>query len=844
MRSPDPGYDRDMLDLGDLAGRLADATDTASAAEFLGEHLLRCAPESAVRVYVRGPGDRCATCREDPRCTHRNACYHLKASLGPFALPPGHVDRMPKNDPAWKPGRPDGRDGFGAFAPPGEEADAGAWSFHLLPLEAGHEAIGYAGLRTPGPLEKAVLDGARAAAHLTATHLELLLSLEAESARLRQLLLVNELGRKINSILNDEVLLRQATVDIHRTFGFHNVMIFTREGEGDRLRLRAQASARDAPSRLMDGVRTDEGIVGRVCRTVRTEILSDVTEDPDFLPWFPETRSEIAVPIVIRGRVEGILNVESDRLDDFGESERLVLETVANELAIALENARLFGLVKEREDRYRILVESNPGAVLHLDTEGRIVFTNPAARRLTGLEGDHVHGDAPALTDLAAPDDREALESAIRGALRGVAGHTMEMYLVHADGGRHWVDAAFEPLVGEDGNARGVVVLARDRSREKELQDRLWQSEKLGAIGGLVSGVAHELNNPLSAILGYAQLLLDLPTEDWTRADLEKIEKNARRCQGIVESLLAFARQTRMRKRPASINDVIESVLRLHEYQFHMHDVVVERVLDARIPLIDLDVNRWQQVFVNLASNAHQALVESGADKRVIRFETRVRENEIVVEVSDSGPGIPEAVRARVFEPFYTTKDDGTGLGLSICFGIVEEHGGTIELDSDAEEGTRFVIRLPLDTRSATPPASGSLPTTDIGPSGRGRRVLVIDDEPSIRDVVRSVLQRQDYTVEEAEDGAAALGCLAEGAYDVILTDLSMPGEPKGIGIHDHLEKERPELAARTVFLTGYGFDPLMAAEIEDRGRPCIQKPFDIRELVRIVREVADGKRV
>lgn len=832
-----------MVDLGSLAARLADASDVTAAAEALAGHLFELVPGGAVRVFLVGPGDLCPTCHRSADCASRDRCLHLEASLGAFARPPGHVDRIPRDDPSWSEAASGRALETPVRTPPELEAPDTSEPPDcalLVPLPAGGRVVGVVGLRCPAPPASEIEAQVRTSAFLAAAAFRLLLSLEREGRRSRQLMLVSDLGHKVNSILDDELLLRQAAADIHRTFGFHNVMIFMRaDDDRTRLVLKAQASDYEAPSHLHAGVRIDEGVVGRVFRRGAPEVVTDVARDPDFLRWYPDTQAEIGVPIKIAGEIVGVLNVESDRIGSFGEEERLVLETVANQLAIAIENARLFGLVREREDRYRELVESNPGAVIHLDADGAITFVNPAAVDLTGRARDDLILEATSLTSLVLEESRDRLHAAIAEALGGTPRRDVEFQLQHADGRLRSATASFQPLLDEQGDTQGVVVLAQDRTRERELQDRLYQSEKLSAIGGLVSGVAHELNNPLAGILGFAQLLLSRPTEEWTVHDVEKIEKNARRCQNIVENLLAFARQAKLSRRMANLNEIIDSVLRLNEYQLHMDDVEVQRDFDLRIPPLQLDVNRWQQVFVNLASNAHQAIVSAHAEKRLIRFETRAREGEVVVRVSDSGPGIPAEVRARIFEPFFTTKDSGTGLGLGICYGIVTEHGGTIELEPTTGEGTCFRITLPFEARPEMPPP----PKTETGPArsdrGAGRRVLVVDDEENVCDVVARALQNHGYTVDTVGDGQSALDRIEEHAYDAVLTDVSMPGPYKGVDLYDRVAEDRPELAQRIVFLTGHRHDDVLEAQIEARGGRCIEKPFDIRDLARVVNDVA-----
>jgi two-component system NtrC family sensor kinase len=834
-----------MQDLGALAYRLAEATDASTAAEQLAEHVLRLVPQGAVRVYLLGPGDRCATCPRARTCATRDRCLHLASGLGTFTQPPSQASRVPRTDEPWAgPLRTPGvvvlralpAELEGPSAPPGDPPGHGL----LLTLESSGEVLGVVGLRLPGAPSVDLENRLKTAVTLAAATLRALRSRQEEQRRSEQLLLVNELGRKVNSILNADLLLRQATVDVHRTFGFHNVMLFMLDERRQRLELKAHAARYAAPAQDQTSVALDAGIIGRVCKTGRTEVIEDVRADKDFVGWFADTRSEIAVPIQIGGVVEGVLNVESDRVGAFGASERLVLETVANQIAISLENARLFGMVKEREDRYRTLVESSPAAVLHLDAQGRITYANPTVLEVTGHDAGQLRARVGTLVALAVEGDREKVEAAVERALRGSPVRDLEFQVMHADGSPRCLSSSLQPLMGEHGDSQGAVVLARDRTRERELQDKLTQSEKLGAIGSLVSGVAHELNNPLAGILGFAQLLLSRPPETWGRGDIEKIERNARRCQRIVENLLTFARQSRMTKRRANLNDVIESVVALNEFQFQMDNVKIERDLDPRVPAFPVDVNRWQQVFVNLAANAHQALVNSKSKERVIRFQTRVKGRDVVVRVSDTGAGIPEHLRTRVFEPFFTTRENGTGLGLGICFGIVRDHGGSIELETGHDKGAHFRLVVPMSDGVEAAPTSAPAPTP-LGSAGAGRRVLVVDDDSYVCDVVVRALENHGYAVDVAEDGAHALAQARRDLYDVILTDVRMPGEIDGIALYDALRESHPTIAERVVFMTGNLLDDRTMGRLEGLSVRCIEKPFDIHHLAAVVTEVAQA---
>lgn len=838
-----------MADLGSLSLRLSEATEAAVAAERLAEYLREIARGAGVRIYTVGPGDQCATCNRARDCSSRERCLHLEASQGNFLRPPGHDKRIPLIGTVWGEALGQGQPTDPPtvppeLAPPEGDAEAAVEEALLVPLEGGGETIGVVGLRASKHHVEMVRADALSAAFLAAAAIRSLRSRITANRRFEQLLLVNELGRKVNSILNDELLLRQAAVDIHRTFGFHTVMIFMVDDNRSSLEMKAQAS-KYQDNRGMDArVAIGEGIVGRVYRAGRTETIDDVRQEPDYVNWYPDTRSEIAVPIQIGGVVEGVLNVESDQTAAFGPSEKLVLETVANQLAIAIENARLFGMVKDREDRYRTLVESSPGGVLHLDHEGRIIYANPAVTEITGYEKSHILSRLANLAELATEVDRPKLEEAVSGALRGVPCWDLEFHLQHQDLSTRWVSASLQPLIGDHGEPRGVVVLARDRTRERELQDRLSQSEKLSAIGNLVSGVAHELNNPLAGILGFAQLLLGRPPDQWTRQDVEKIEKNARRCQRIVESLLAFARQNRMSKRQANLNEVIDSVLNLNEYQFRMDNVEIVRDFDSTVPQFPIDVNRWQQVFINLASNAHQAIAAEESEERRITFETRFLEDRVLVRVRDTGPGVPDHVKRRIFDPFFTTKETGTGLGLGICFGIVKEHGGTIELENVTGAGASFLIEVPV--RSSNLPRNSepeqAKPVRNASRAGEGRRVLVVDDDSYVCDVVERALQNHRYEVVVAKDGVEALEKAHGAEFDVIVTDVRMPGDIDGVELFETLKAERPDLADRFVFMTGNLLDTRTMGRLENLRVRFVEKPFDIHHLASIVNEIAASR--
>ena len=375
-------------------------------------------------------------------------------------------------------------------------------------------------------------------------------------------------------------------------------------------------------------------------------------------------------------------------------------------------------------------------------------------------------------------------------------------------------------------------MIIEDHTETRRLQEHLIQSEKLSAIGQLIAGVAHELNNPLASVLGFADFLVesgDVPAH--LAEPLRVIQQEAQRAGAIVKNLLTFARRQERDRRRLAIGTVLERTIALLRGQLLGLHVEIELSVDAGLPEIDGNLNQLQQVFLNLANNAAQAIASTGRDGGGhLLVHARRQADGVAVDVTDDGPGIPEELHHRVFEPFFTTKPEGegTGRGLSICMGIVKEHGGRITLDSAPGRGATFTLEFPA---ACLAPPDGPAPESHRPGAGR---ILLVDDEPPFLHYMRATLTAWGHQVEVATDGQEAITRALDGHYDLIITDVRMPNMG-GRELYERLSREAPDVAACVVFSTGDAAGDNTMAFLERTGRPVLHKPFKLAELRRVL---------
>ena len=567
----------------------------------------------------------------------------------------------------------------------------------------------------------------------------------------------------------------------------------------------------------------DAGLVARAVASERLELVRNSSGEPIRLSPDMAVQAAAAVPLRAHGVVVGSLVVCDPRGGTFTPEDIRLLSTVATHAAVVLANSRFFELVRRAKEQWETAFDALRDGLAVVDEQGRITRANRALGALLNVPlpaviGEHLGnalmGESDVLLQLldAARRDERRDPLTVRSPRLG--------RMLRIDVAR----------IPGDRPARNVVVLIEDVTDAQAMESQLIQSEKLAAVGQLVSGVAHELNNPLTSIAGLSEFLLEqkqLGPHD--RGHLKVIHEQAERAGKIVRNLLTFARKGPAERTRVDLNDVLQRTILLTSYDLKLKGVDVEREIEPELPDVLGDRHALQQVVLNLLTNAGQAVAQN-PDSRPRRIVARTWfDGQVHLRIADSGPGIPEEVLPQLFTPFFTTKEpgQGTGLGLSITYSIVEVHGGRIAVERAAEGGAAFRIDLPR----APADAPARLLLADVEPPeppATKRRILLVDEDPGVRRVVQALFAREGHTVDVARNASHALEQVQAHEFDLIIADGR--AATKGKLFVEVLVDRLPALRSRVLVATG---DVRAGTEekLAQLGLRYVRKPFNLRDL-------------
>jgi two-component system NtrC family sensor kinase len=544
--------------------------------------------------------------------------------------------------------------------------------------------------------------------------------------------------------------------------------------------------------------------------------------------------SMLVLPLLFGRDVLGTLFLRASRTEPFDPREIRFCKVVAGASANALKNSLLYQEVtleaehhRSASEKLRRVLDCTPDMIVATDTAGRVTEFSAGAEKITGIDGRYIEG-LPMGEVLGLPGiEADEAEPDRDGMLR------KDVVICNHDGEDREVSLKSAPLTGADDTEVGRVWVGRDVTHVRRVERSLAQAERLSSLGEVVAGVAHELNNPLSAVLGYSELL----HRNVQNEDLGRVVEAARRCKRIVMNLLSFARKHTPETKNEDLNACVRKVLELKEYQLRAAKIQPELDLDPSLPATLFDIHQIEQVVMNLVNNAEQAIRASRTGGTVC-LRTYLQGDMVCLQVEDDGPGIPTELQGRIFDPFFTTKEvgEGTGLGLSVSFGIVQEHRGRLELrQRPPGEGACFILGLPL-VRTRAP--REERPVRRNGDRNaealQGRNVLVAEDEPMVLDLFTRILEQDGAVVTRARDGQEAWERMAQADFDLIIADLRMP-RLDGQELYERTAEERPEMLRKFVFATGDLLHPATVSFLDGLPNSIVSKPLQVETVRHVV---------
>jgi PAS domain S-box-containing protein len=511
------------------------------------------------------------------------------------------------------------------------------------------------------------------------------------------------------------------------------------------------------------------------------------------------------------------------------------------------ERKRAGEALSQSEEKYRTILHEMDEGYYEVDLAGSYTFFNDVICARLGHTREELVGINYRV--YTPEEDVKSVYKIYNEVYRtGKPRRWYPMVNIGKDGTRTFIENSILPIRNPEGQIIGFRGISRDVTERKRMEEERRQLEqkaqfasRLASVGEMASGIAHEINNPLTGVIGYAQLLLQEDLPDNIRKDLETINDGAQRVANVIQRLLAFARQTKPQRTYVNINEVLATTLDLRGYHLQTSNIKITKQLAPDLPLTVADAGQLQQVFLNLIVNAETEMnLARGHGKLTVKTQ-RINDT-IRISFNDDGRGISEENLERIFDPFFTTRQvgQGTGLGLSVCYGIVSEHGGRIFAESKQGKGATFIVELPITTEDK----QLGFPETAVPEQRKatGAKILVVDDEPVVREFISKVLTEEGHQVDTVDNAGDALEMVKSKTYRIILLDIKMPGM-SGIELFKRFQKMTPSLTRKVVFVTGDVMGARTTAFLSKANSPYITKPFTAGQLnIAINRLFTEGR--
>jgi PAS domain S-box-containing protein len=654
--------------------------------------------------------------------------------------------------------------------------------------------------------------------------------------RLNELTILYQIMKISASSLNLDKMLREIMDSLNNFFKFEALGILLVDENTKRL-LPHPASYNELSIKNIGklGLSVGKGITGWVAEKGESLLVNDVSEDSRYVCGDESICSEICVPLKVGQKVIGVIDAQSKALNAFSEDDLRLLNIVGGQLATLIENIHLQEEINQSEEKYRTVVEGAMDGVCVIGGDYRFKYVNEKLAEIQGYNREELIGTD--FRDYLNEESKSFLADREAQRKKGIKlPPHFELTILRKDGGVKNAEISARSIKDSKGNAN-IIVILKDITERKKMEEQLLQTEKLRSLAEMASGVAHDFNNALASILGNAQLLLHTVEDEEIKESLKIIEKVAKDSAQTVRRLQDFTRKrVHQELFKVDINSIIKDSIEITKPKWkdevQSRGIRIEIVSNfGEIPSVSGSASEFREVITNLIFNAIEAMPEGGT----LKIHTFQKRKEVFIQISDTGIGIAEEEKKKIFEPFFTTKPfTNTGLGLSMSYGIIKRFGGEIEVESKVGLGTTFTIILPIGVEGREEVVS---PSTIK--KGRKARILVIDDEEFVRSVLSRTLSQVNHQVTLAENGEKGIQLFKEGKFDMVLTDLGMPGI-SGWEVCRMIKKISPHTPVGMI--TGWEME-MSRSKMEEYGLDFfISKPFDFNQILNMVAETMESK--
>lgn len=659
---------------------------------------------------------------------------------------------------------------------------------------------------------------------------------EETKNRLDELTILYEITKISTSSLNLDQMLREIVNSLNNFFKFEAFGILLIDENTERL-LPHLTSYIGLPTENVEslGLCLGRGITGWVAEKGEPLIVNDVRKDSRYLSGGENILSEMCAPLKVGQKIIGVIDAQSRKLNAFSEDDLRLLNIAGAQLATLIENIRLYEEIKQSEEKYRTVIEGAHDGICVIGQDNRFKYVNRREAELKGVNREKLIGQD--FRDfLDEPSKQIVADRFIQWEKGKKLSARFELNILREDGEIRNVEINARRIKDSNGEAN-YVVFTKDITEKKKMEEQLLQAEKLRSLAEMASGVAHDFNNALTSILGNTQLLLFTVQDEELKRTLKIIEMVAKDSAKTVHRLQDFTRaRTHQGLFKVDVNSIIRDSIEItkpkwkDETQWRGGHIELVSSLEE-IPSVLGNTSELREVMTNIIFNAIEAMPEGGK----IEIRTFQKGKEVFIQISDSGMGIEEDVRKKIFEPFFTTKPfTNTGLGLSMSYGIIRRFGGEIEVKSKVGHGTTFTIILPIGSEGKE---EATFPS--VIKKGKKARILVIDDEEFVRRIISRILAQVHHQVTLAEDGKKGVQLFKEEKFDMVLTDLGMPGM-SGWEVCQAIKEISPQTPVGMI--TGWGAE-MSRSKMEEHGLDFfISKPFDFNQILNVVTETIESR--